>query len=318
MFAPVSSSQRPTAATGDWASYLSARERLEARIAPWSPNPSTRAAIEARARRRLVRLGGFLRDLGNPQHGLPVVHVTGTSGKGSTAAAIAGLLRGAGLRVGLATSPYLQVATEKLQIDGSLIAGADLLEAVEVVERAESGWRSRTGEPRLSYAETWTALMLHLLSRAELDLAVVEVGAGGRFDPTNVVEPVACVLTNIGLDHVESLGPTLADIAWHKAGIIKTGAVALTGERRAATLAIIAGEAHAVGCELRVVEAEAADSLADPPPHARANAALARATVAALAERGFVDRLAATSSVPDGGGLPGRFELMPRGASTLR
>jgi dihydrofolate synthase/folylpolyglutamate synthase len=249
--------------------------------------------------------------MGNPQRGLPVIHITGTSGKGSTAVAIAALLQGAGLRVGLATSPYLQVATEKLQIDGSLVSGDDLLDAVMAVELAEASWSAHTGEPRLTYAEAWVAVTLHVLATAKVDVAVVEVSAGGRFDATNVVEPVACVITNIGIDHVESLGPTLRDIAWHKAGILKPGAVAVTGERRPDTLAIITDEATAVGVELRVVEAPRDSGDIGLAPHLRANRAIALAAVAGLADSGCVDPTRIDARVLEGARLPGRFESMP-------
>ncbi|MBA3416239.1 MAG: bifunctional folylpolyglutamate synthase/dihydrofolate synthase [Chloroflexia bacterium] len=313
MSAPASSSSVQDAAIGEWEAYLAALARIESRILPSSPVPASREAFQLRARRRIERLRGVLAELGNPQSGLAVVHVTGTSGKGSTAVAIAALLQGAGLRIGLATSPYLQVATEKLQIDGQLAAGRDLRDAVAAVEQAESRWRTRTGEAALTYAEVWTALALHWLARARVDIAVVEVGAGGRFDPTNVVEPIASVITNIGLDHVESLGPTTADIAWHKAGIIKPGAIAVTGEGPGEAREIIAREAAAVGVQLRLVEIPQLDFGDAEPRHELANRALARATVAALAKSGRVDPGKIDPGVLAGARLPGRFEQMPTG-----
>ena len=313
MSARASSSPPGKTATAEWPAYLAARDRLESRIAPSAPVSASREAIHARARCRLGRLRDVLRELGDPQTGLPVVHVTGTSGKGSTAVAIAALLHGAGLRVGLATSPYLQVATEKLQIDGRLVSGPDLLDAAAIVERAELRWRARTGETRLTYAETWTALTLHWLARTRVDIAVIEVGAGGRYDTTNVVEPIACVVTNIGLDHVESLGPSLTDIAWHKAGIFKPGAVALTGERQVDTLRVIANEASLAGVELRPIEPFQTPGEVGEAPHLRANRALALATAAALAERGHVDPAKIDPRILDRARLPGRFEPMPAG-----
>ena len=267
-----------------------------------------------RARERLDRLRRFLPDLGSPQADLPVIHVTGTSGKGSTAAAIAALLAGAGLRVGLATSPYLQVATEKLQLGGRLISGIDLLTAAEAIDRAEAGWRRRTGERRLTYGEAWTALTLVWLANSAVDLAVVEVGAGGRLDTTNVVEPVASVITNIGRDHIESLGPSLADVAWHKAGIIKPGAVALTGEPSADLLPILRDESSSAGVELIVVPPNASGWADAVPTHVRQNRALALATFQALAERGLVDADRLDPSLLASARLPGRLEWMPPGA----
>ena len=311
MSAPASSSSVPPTAVEDWESYLAALARLETRLSPLSPLPTSRTAIQARAQRRLERTRGVLEVLGKPQSGLPVVHVTGTSGKGSTSIGIAALLTGAGLRVGLATSPYLQVATEKLQIGDRLIAGSALLAAVAEVEQAESWWRGQTGESRLTYAEIWTALSLKWLAVNRVDIAVVEVGAGGRFDPTNVVEPVATVITNIGLDHVESLGPSTADIAWHKAGIIKPGALAVTGERRPETLEIITAEAAKAGVRLQVVELMECDGDAGQVPHVQANRAVAVATVQGLAKIGHVSPNKIDPRCLDGAMLPGRFERMP-------
>ena len=311
MSAPVSSESLLVRPFTDWAAYIEAQDRLESRIEPWTPGPSSRAAIQDRARHRLRRLRDLLQEMGNPEQRLPVVHVTGTSGKGSTAVAIAALLDGAGLRVGLATSPYLQVATEKLQVAGSLVSGGDLLKAVVAVERAEAGWSGRTGESRLTYAEAWVAVTLRVLTEAKVDVAVIEVGAGGRFDATNVVQPVACVITNIGFDHVDSLGPTLRDIAWHKAGILKRGAIAVTGERRPETLAVIEGEASAVGIELRVVDTPFASEGLTLPAHVRANRAIALAAVAALADSGLLDPARVDARVLEGARLPGRFEPMP-------
>ena len=135
-----------------------------------------------------TRLRRFLTLLGDPHRAYPIVHVGGTSGKGSTAAAIAAILSAAGYRTGLHTSPYLQAATEKLQVGDRLIAPetfAGLVdEILEAAERFAAG-----GEERLTYGEVWVALLALHFARERVDLAVIEVGAGGRFDLTNVVTP---------------------------------------------------------------------------------------------------------------------------------
>jgi dihydrofolate synthase/folylpolyglutamate synthase len=314
---PTETGQSPTdQSCNDWAAYTIAAARLDARISRVAPEDDSLAAIHARARRKLERLGRFLGELGNPERRLPVVHVTGTSGKGSTAVGIAALLTGAGLRTGLATSPYLQVATEKLQIDGRLIAGRDLLAAIDEVEAAERRWlAANPGEGRLSYGELWPALALSWFARAGVDVAVVEVGAGGRLDPTNVVRPVASVITGIGLDHLASLGPTLADIAWHKAGIIKPGAPVVVGPLPPEAWPFVAREAALAATPI----IRAADFGERPGVAAgemvsfvAANRRLALATVGVLAERGLLDPRRIDPAVLAAARLPGRLEAMPQ------
>src|SRR5688572_3369880 len=152
-----------------------------------------------RAEARLAQTRALLQAFGNPQHGFPIVHVTGTSGKGSVAAMIAAILSSAGYRVGLRTSPYLQVATEKLQISSRLI-DANSLDRIsdQVIERHKIVMPGG----RLGYAEAWCALSFLWFAEQRVDLAVIEVGAGGRFDATNVIEPAVSVITSVGLDHV--------------------------------------------------------------------------------------------------------------------
>jgi dihydrofolate synthase/folylpolyglutamate synthase len=219
--------------------------RIEALIDPAPTHDKTPALVRARAEMRLARLRSFLAYLGNPQDRYPIVHVGGTSGKGSTSTAIAAILTAAGYRTGLHTSPYLQVATEKLSLDGRLIAGDDFAELVDELLDAVARWSG--GAERLTYGEIWFALVAAFFARQRVDVGVIEVGAGGRFDLTNVVKPAVSVITSIGLDHVETLGGTIPEIAWHKAGIIKPGAPVVTAVTDPAAFAPIAAEAKATG-----------------------------------------------------------------------
>jgi dihydrofolate synthase/folylpolyglutamate synthase len=218
--------------------YREAVARTDALIDPAPTHGKSPAEIRARAEMRLARLRSFLAELGDPQERYPIVHVGGTSGKGSTSTAIAAILSAAGYRTGLHTSPFLQVATEKLAIDGRLIAGDRFGELVDEV--------LATGE-RLTYGEVWVALVATYFAQEKVDVAVIEVGAGGRFDLTNVVQPAVSVITSIGIDHTETLGKTIPEIAWHKAGIIKAGAPAITAVADPEALAPILEEARAVG-----------------------------------------------------------------------
>jgi dihydrofolate synthase / folylpolyglutamate synthase len=172
---------------------------------------------------RMVRLAT---SMGDPQRGYPVIHLTGTNGKGSTAAMTAALLRGLGLRVGTYTSPHINRIAERIAIDGEPVSDEDLARAVEEVRQAAD----RAGVTP-SWFEAVTAAGLWLLAAARVDVAVIEVGMLGRWDATNVADGAVAVITNVELDHTEVAGPTRAAIAAEKAGIIKPGATLVLGER---------------------------------------------------------------------------------------
>ena len=203
----------------------------------------------------LERTQRMLASVGDPHHAYPSVHVGGTNGKGSVAALIASALRAAGLRTGLYTSPHLCAFRERIQIDGAAISEEALVEAAVPL------WTAiREQEP--SFFEATTAIAFHALARAGVDVAVVEVGLGGRLDATNVIRPEVAVLTNVALDHVQLLGPTLELVAREKAGIIKTGVPAVTGETGAEALAVFRHRAAAVGTSLREVGPDAFTTIA--------------------------------------------------------
>ena len=157
--------------------------------------------------------------LGDPQKDLRFVHVAGTNGKGSTAAMLDSCLRQAGYKVGLFTSPYILRFNERIQVDGAPIPDQDLVDLVEQVQPAAAAMADVPTE-----FELITALGLLYFARTRCDIVVLEVGLGGALDSTNVIDPPECaVITALGMDHVRELGPTLADIAAAKAGIIKPG-----------------------------------------------------------------------------------------------
>ncbi|MDQ3548485.1 MAG: Mur ligase family protein, partial [Chloroflexota bacterium] len=208
--------------------------------------------IRARAIARLERLRAFLRFLGDPQRQYRTVHVAGTSGKGSTATFTASILTAAGFRTGTHVSPYLQVATEKLQIDGQIVSASRYAELVDSMRESVETWVA-AGHERPNYGEFWVAMTYRYFAEARVDVAVIEVGAGGRFDVTNVIEPDVAAITSIGYDHTVTLGSTLPEIAWHKAGIIKPGAVAVTAVSEPEALPVIEAEAREHGVELRRV-----------------------------------------------------------------
>jgi dihydrofolate synthase / folylpolyglutamate synthase len=174
----------------------------------------------------LERMGRLVDAMGSPQRAYPVIHLTGTNGKGSTTAMTAALLRGLGLRVGTYTSPHITRLAERVAIDGEPVADEDLARAVSQVRQAAA----RAGVTP-SWFEAVTAAGLWLLAEAGIDVAVIEVGMLGRWDATNVADGTVAVITNVQLDHTDVAGPTRAAIAAEKAGIIKPGATLVLGER---------------------------------------------------------------------------------------
>jgi dihydrofolate synthase/folylpolyglutamate synthase len=171
----------------------------------------------------LERTARLLAEVGDPHTRFASLHVGGTNGKGSVAATLASVLRAAGRRVGLYTSPHLCSFRERIQIDGAAIEKPALLAA------AERLWPAIRRE-RPSFFEATTAIALLALAEAGVEIAVIEVGLGGRLDATNVIMPEVCVLTNVSLDHVQYLGSTVEAVAREKAGIIKPGVPVVTGE----------------------------------------------------------------------------------------
>ena len=161
--------------------------------------------------------------LGDPHKQLRAVHVAGTNGKGSTSHLIAATLQAQGYRVGLFTSPHLVDFRERIRISGEVISEDKVVEFVE-------NNRAFLDEVRPSFFETTMALAFWYFAQQQVDIAVIEVGLGGRLDSTNILTPLLSVITNIGIDHTEFLGNTLAQIASEKAGIIKSHIPCVIGE----------------------------------------------------------------------------------------
>lgn len=192
----------------------------------------------------MARTADFLAFAGHPERQFPAVHVTGTSGKGSVSMMAASILQGTGLRTGLHTSPYLQMPTEKLMVNGEPVSLAGFADLVWRFKRLHADWAAAGGSfNQLHYTEAWTAITFMWLAEQNLDFAVVETGMGGRLDPTNHMASEVSIITNVAFDHVKSLGPDLTDIAWHKAGIIKRNKPAVTGVTVPELLTILEQEA---------------------------------------------------------------------------
>jgi dihydrofolate synthase/folylpolyglutamate synthase len=171
----------------------------------------------------LAAIDALCERLGRPERSVPSVLVGGTNGKGSTAATLSSIAKACGLKAGLYTSPHLIHVTERIRVEEEDVTGAELDHALERVFAAADA------SPAIAatYFEAATAAALLIFSGRRLDLAILEVGLGGRFDATNVVPAVLSAVTSIGLDHTEELGPTLSSIAREKAGIFREGRPAI-------------------------------------------------------------------------------------------
>src|SRR5438876_5462350 len=258
---------------------------------------------------------------GNPQERLSFIHVAGTNGKGSTCAMLESIYRAAGLRVGLFTSPHLVSFRERIQVNRQLIPESAVARLVKEMQ----GWLAQfdpdrragfqpagsAGIPARSSAtvgtdaastagrdacptffEVVTVMALRYFAEEHCDLVIWETGLGGRLDATNIVTPLASVITNIQLDHQEWLGNTRAEIAAEKAGIIKPGVPVITATDAPEALAVIAKTAREKNARLTKVGQASSLSLATrtsalplPGEHQRLNAALAIATVVALRDK---------------------------------
>ncbi len=254
---------------------------------------------------------------GNPQEKLRFIHVAGTNGKGSTCAMLESIYRAAGLRVGLFTSPHLVSFRERIQVNRQLIPEGDVVRLVEEL-------RAVNRDSDATLFEFATVMALKFFAEQKCDLVIWETGLGGRLDATNIVTPLASVITNIAFDHQQWLGDTLEKIAAEKAGIIKPGVPVLTATDAPEALAVIEKIAGEKKTPLTTV---AADD--DPPPtnfsalcrdaatlpllgeHQKLNAALALATVEVLQKQIPVgaeqirDGLASVN-------WPGRLQLVTR------
>ena len=189
----------------------------------------------------------LLQELGNPERDLRIIHVAGTNGKGSVCEMIASVLEFAGLKTGLYTSPHLVRLNERFQINGVDIADSELDPLLEEVEDAAVRVNA-AGNGDATFFECMTALAVLWFKRSGVQIAVTEVGMGGRLDSTNVLLPVVSVITRIGLDHTEYLGETIEKIAFEKAGIIKDGVSVVCGAMPDGAREVVARTARAHGC----------------------------------------------------------------------
>jgi dihydrofolate synthase/folylpolyglutamate synthase len=216
--------------------------------------------------------------LGNPERSAPCFHVAGTNGKGSVCAMIEAIQRAQGRLTGLYTSPHLVAIGERIQVDRTPLSDAAVVAHAEALRPHYEAIRAADPEAAPTFFELITAAAFVEFAARRVDVAVLETGLGGRLDATNVCAPEVCVITSIGLDHQEYLGPTHAAIAGEKAGIIKPGVPCVVGDVPPEAEAVIVARARAVGAPLYFVRDRFPQGLSEvslPGEHQRRNAGAA-------------------------------------------
>lgn len=260
---------------------------------------------------------------GNPQRQLRFIHVAGTNGKGSTCAMLESIYRTAGLRVGLFTSPHLVSFRERIQVNRELISEEDVARLAGKAKNwiEDDGLSSECGP---TFFEMVSVMSLRYFAEQHCDLVIWETGLGGKLDATNIVTPLASVITNVAFDHEQWLGDTLTKIATEKAGIIKAGVPVITAADAPEAVGVIQSVAKAAGSPLAIVEPSALPKWLEEMRalplfgrHQQVNAALAISTVATLREQ-----LPATDEDIRRGletvNWPGRFQILERpGGGTI-
>jgi dihydrofolate synthase/folylpolyglutamate synthase len=257
---------------------------------------------------------------GNPQENLRFIHVAGTNGKGSTCAMLEGIYREAGLQVGLFTSPHLVSFSERIQINRVPISADEIVRQVEFIRDSIDAFDPGADLGAPTFFEISTIIALRYFAAERCDLVIWETGMGGRLDATNIVMPLASVITNIQLDHQKWLGHTIPEIAREKAGIIKPGVPVITGADDPAALAVIQAVSNRGSSPLKIVGNE--NPAAQPlelgltGAHQQKNAAVARAVVETLQPQIPVPQNAIRRGLKNVR-WSGRLERIRRGAQTV-
>jgi dihydrofolate synthase/folylpolyglutamate synthase len=277
----------------------------------------------------LERMERALAALGHPERRCPVLHVAGTNGKGSTCAMAAAALRAAGHRVGLYTSPHLVRFHERIAVDGAPISDEALATRIDEIRRACPWHEGGREDERLTYFEFATLLGLVEFAVQGVDVAIVEVGLGGRWDATNAIaSPAVTAVARIGLDHTQLLGDTVEQVAVEKAGIFKPGVPAVVhADQPGRALEVLREEAARRGAPLTVAPPSWEGPVGLRGPHQRGNAALAAAALRAMGARGVAVPEGAIAAGIAGATWPGRLEEVggvlldgahnPQGAAAL-
>lgn len=253
--------------------------------------------------------------LGRPETKFPTIHVAGTNGKGSTSHMVASVLQEAGYKTGLYTSPHLKDFRERIRING------DCIEEQEVIDFVEEH-RTFLESQGLSFFEMTVGLAFHHFALNEVDIAVIEVGLGGRLDSTNIISPLVSVITNIGLDHTQFLGETLVEIAGEKGGIIKKNTPVVIGEFQEEVFNVferLADDQGATLYQAEKIEKEFETDLLGS--YQKRNAKTAVCCLEQLKSRGFsVDANSIATGlmhVAENTGLKGRWQILQQNPKVI-
>ncbi len=307
--------------------YGRAVEYLETRLTGSDRRIAPVDLSDAALETQLRSFEGFLRESEWLDPGIPIIHVAGSKGKGSTVAMASSVLRAGGFRVGTFTSPHLHSWTERIAINNQPVAEHEFARLVNTVSAAEAAFEQRGDGRSLNLFEFLTAMAIAHFGASDCDVLIFEVGLGGRFDPTNVLIPAVSVITRLELEHVAILGPTMKEIAWNKAGIIKPGVSAVTCKQQPLPLAEIIAAAQLVDAPLfrenqewstdgRSSDFTYTDRLERiehlvvglPGPHQVQNAGMAIAAIHLLWDSGINVSEVAIRDGLNSVSLPGRFE----------
>lgn len=198
----------------------------------------------------------LLSKLGNPQNQINAIHVAGTNGKGSTVAFLRNIFQANHYTVGTFTSPFIKKFNERISVDGTPISDNDLIQLVETVKPIVEYLDMQSSEEGPTEFELITAMMFFYFANHPVDVVIIEVGIGGRFDSTNVVPSIVSIITTIGMDHMQILGDTIAKIAFQKAGIIKSQQPVIVGSVPTDAFQIIAHQANQMGAHIHALDRE--------------------------------------------------------------
>ena len=253
----------------------------------------------------LGRIEAFLKSVGRPHEKFRSVHIAGTNGKGSTAAMLESILREAGYKTGLYTSPHLVRFNERIQVNGSPISDSALAQLIsETKDEAE-----KFGI-HLTFFEFLTVMAFKRFASQGVDFAVVETGMGGRLDATNVVKPLVCAITNVERDHQQFLGNAIENIASEKAGVIKQGIPVVTAEWKKTVLNVFRERALEKNASLRVIDKPFEGRLGLLGSFQKWNAALALSIVEELQKQGIGVSEEAVEAGLLNASWPGRFQIV--------
>lgn len=268
------------------------------------------------------RMRLLVAELGHPERAVPVIHVAGTNGKGSTSALLEAIFRAAGWHTGLYTSPHLVKLGERVQVDRRILSEAEIIAYTQELRPAAERIAQTDPDDHPSFFEFMTAMAFLQFARQRCDVGIIEVGMGGRLDATNVVEPEIAVITSIGLDHCEFLGERIEQIAAEKAGIIKPGRPVVMGRVPPEAETVIRRIAAERGAPLRSVREEFGEDLTGyPETNLEGDYQRWNAATATLVARSLPTRWGLTPAVVEQGlrhaDWPGRWQRTTLGGRTL-